>query len=238
MRKFTENLYLFDVDGTLTPPRQKMTEDFYSFFKEWADSEKVYLISGSDYKKLKEQLPKNLLEAVEGVYGCMGNSLYVGGQNMYKNIFRPSDELLSFLKECVEGSSYKSKTGNHIEERVGMINFSIVGRNANLKQREEYFKFDCASFERKAIAKKINEKFDNIEASVGGEISIDIYPSRWDKSQIVKRLPKKTNFIFFGDRTKPGGNDFSLAAALLGAGHKVHAVKSFEETWKILEEGE
>ena len=31
-----KKVYIFDVDGTLTPSRQKMTEDFLEFFEQWS----------------------------------------------------------------------------------------------------------------------------------------------------------------------------------------------------------
>ena len=72
-----ENVFLFDVYGTLTPARQKMTDEFYLLFKQWIEDKVVYLISGSDYKKLQEQVPEDILNSVAGVFGCMGNTLHV-----------------------------------------------------------------------------------------------------------------------------------------------------------------
>ena len=33
-------VYIFDVDGTLTPSRQKMTKEFKEFFQEWSKKNK------------------------------------------------------------------------------------------------------------------------------------------------------------------------------------------------------
>ena len=30
-------IYIFDVDGTLTPSRRKMTKDFEKFFDKWSN---------------------------------------------------------------------------------------------------------------------------------------------------------------------------------------------------------
>ena len=38
------NIFLFDVDGTLTPARQPMNKDFHSFFLEWMQDKKVYFV--------------------------------------------------------------------------------------------------------------------------------------------------------------------------------------------------
>ncbi len=57
--------FLFDVDGTLTDPRQSMEDDFESFFEQFCTREAVYLVSGSDLKKIQEQIPENILKLCE-----------------------------------------------------------------------------------------------------------------------------------------------------------------------------
>ena len=46
-------IYIFDVDGTLTPSRRKMTEDFLEFFNGWSKRNDFYLVSGTDLDKMK-----------------------------------------------------------------------------------------------------------------------------------------------------------------------------------------
>ncbi len=47
-----ENLkFIFDVDGTITPSRKKITEDFLPFFNEFVEKNDVYLVTGSDRDK-------------------------------------------------------------------------------------------------------------------------------------------------------------------------------------------
>ena len=48
--------YIFDVDGTLTPSRQKMDEDFSRFFLHFCTMNSVYLVTGSDREKTLEQV--------------------------------------------------------------------------------------------------------------------------------------------------------------------------------------
>jgi len=228
-----KNIYLFDVDGTLTPAQQKMTDDFCSFFRGWIKNKKVYLVSGSDYDKLKEQVPEDILTSVEGVFSCMGSILYIGGNKSYSNTFNPPAELLSFLEETLKSTKYWPRCGNHIEKRIGMINFSIVGRKASKQQREEYCVWDDKTSTRIIIASKINKRFKDIEATIGGEISIDIYPAGWDKSQILKYIPIGA-YHFFGDKTQPGGNDYALAKKLDKKKDFVYSISSYIDTEKIL----
>ena len=66
-----------------------------------------------------------------------------------KSDFNLSKKLRDILNTQLHRSSWPYKFGNHIEERIGLINFSIIGTE--------------------------------LEATVGGQISIDIYPKENNK---------------------------------------------------------
>ena len=51
-------VYIFDVDGTLTPSRIKMNKEFKEFFLEWSKGKKYYLVSGSNIENMDEQVQK------------------------------------------------------------------------------------------------------------------------------------------------------------------------------------
>ena len=63
------------------------------------------------------------------------------------------------------------------------------------------------------------EEFGNIDVSIGGEISIDIYPKGKDKSQAVNTIRQLHGLpiVFMGDKMGPNGNDYPAARALKGA---------------------
>ena len=232
-----ETVFLFDVDGTLTPAREEIDPSFTQFFISWAKDKDVYLVSGSDLSKLREQLPDTIFAATKGVFTCCGNEHYTKwGDLVYSNQYEPSRELILYLNEKLNlDSKYKKRFGNHIEVRPGMLNFSVVGRNATAAGRKEYYKWDISNKERNKIAKEIEDKFPTLQASVGGQISIDIYPKGKDKSQILEHL-NYSKYIFLGDRLQPGGNDFPLAKALNKKQNFVtHNVLGYEDTWQILQ---
>ena len=210
-------VFIFDVDGTLTPSRRPMTKEFKKFFFNWAKKNIFYLVSGSDLEKMKEQVPDYILNLAKGVFTCGGNELYIDGDLIYKNIFEPSAELFKYLHLELKFSPYKIKTNNHIENRGAMVNFSIVGRDCTLEQRLDYFKYDTEKGERKRIAEAIKRQFPDLDAVIGGQISIDIAPKGNDKSQVIKKIMEqnivtsKDNYVFIGDRTMKGGNDYPLA---------------------------
>ena len=44
-------IYIFDVDGTLTPSRGRMNTEFALFFEDFVNTFECYLITGSDREK-------------------------------------------------------------------------------------------------------------------------------------------------------------------------------------------
>lgn len=230
------SIFLFDVDGTLTLPRKKMTTKFAKLFDLLVDREEVYLVSGSDIEKIREQVPHDILNRCRGVFASSANEFWIHDNMQYKNTYVPSVSVLRSLAYSLELSEYGTKAGKHVEHRPGMINFSTVGRAATDEQRSEYSKWDKRVGERKNIVRSLKEKHPELDAKIGGEISIDIYPIGLDKSQAVHYL--RTEFgvcqiIFFGDRTDEEGNDYSVVEEMTPR-DIVHAVKSCEDTYKIL----
>ena len=162
------------MDGTLTPSRRKMTKDFEEFFSSWAENHTFFLVSGSNLEKIKEQVPQYILNLSEGVFTCGGNQLWLNGELSYNHEFKPENDLLHFLEEKLHESPYVVRAGNHIEDRGSMLNFSVVGRDCSLDQRLHYFEYDCESNERNNIAEEIMIKWDNLDAVIGGQISLSL----------------------------------------------------------------
>ena len=130
-------IFLFDVDGTLTPAKQKATPEFLEQFLDWLDNKEVYLVSGGSFVRLYDQLGCEAMEKISGIFPCMGNACYKNKTDetgawikIYENHFDPPKMLTRALDKIVEESSYPIKLGRHYEKRTGMINFSVVGLDA------------------------------------------------------------------------------------------------------------
>ena len=205
-------LYLFDVDGTLTPARQPMDPVFHDWFVEWANGRRVGLVSGSDWPKTLEQLGPVIPNLCEVVFSCSGNEVRRAGQVVHKEEWELSTQQTDFLYDCLRRSNFPLRTGLHIEERTGSCNFSVVGRNATFDQRRSYVEWDKKHGSRQLLRMRIMQAFPDLDAQIGGETGLDIFPVGKDKRQVVGMV--EGPILFYGDQCGEGGNDASLANAV------------------------
>ena len=140
------------------------------------------------------------------------------------------------MKDECRLSDFSLRTGLHIEKRPGMVNFSVVGRNATIGERKMYVEYDTKTKERIRIAKEFQKFFPAIQAVVGGETGIDIFPYGKDKAQIINDFNElKDTLHFFGDRMDPAGNDYPLKKVILDNNlGRCYSVDDWKHTWKLL----
>lgn len=231
------NKFIFDVDGTLTPSRQKIDTKFAVFFTDFCAENDVYLVTGSDKEKTIQQLGEEIYSLAQRVYNCSGCDVWEGETHIRSNKWTLNKKTRSWLQNWLKESTFPLRTGLHIEERPGMINFSIVGRNATLGERKLYVKHDIENEERDVIAAQFNAEFPNLIARPGGETGIDISPMGSDKSQILQDFDKQNDFIYFyGDRMDFLGNDYPLKMKLLTGQWRCSTVEvnGWKQTWEKL----
>jgi phosphomannomutase len=208
-------------------------------------------VSGGSFPRLIDQLGRKIIDDMQGVFPCMANAFYqkkvskVGSYSewvkVYENKFKVEKPKLFFseLERVVTDSDYHTKTGRHYEERPGMVNFSVVGRNATMSERKEYEVYDKEHSEREQIAAKLSKKYKKLDFVIGGAVSLDIFNKGNDKSQVIhkhfKDAIKDHRIIFVGDRISFPGNDYSIAEELKrhsnGASYEV---ESWNDTEKLL----
>ena len=243
--------FIFDMDGTLTESRRCITEQTLSALKSLSPA-KLYLVTGSDMAKVVEQMGTDvLLERFERVMACNGTRVWNCNLDMDDEALSYEPELIhkvslidyysqpdinhitSTLLKLAADNHTKYKTGTFVEWRDSQINFSLIGRNCTLEQRDDYAKWDDKSGERDKAIDQLRETFKGWGLSFrkGGQISIDITRKGWDKSyalQSIKEPPE--DCVFFGDRIEGNGNDSDIAV-LCGAYHEVSGP---EETVEII----
>jgi hypothetical protein len=183
------------------------------------------LVTGSDHPKTLEQVGPEICDASKIVFNCCGNEARQGDEILYRSTWESPPALIEALEHELEISSFGLRTGQHIEIRTGLINFSVVGRGANPAQRQAYIDFDSTRFERRSMVARLSNKFHDIDFAIAGETGIDIYPMRKDKSQVLAHI-QADRTVFFGDAIWPGGNDYPIAIRC----DEYHLVKDWTET--------
>lgn len=221
--------FVFDVDGTLTPSRSKMDPAFQEWFLGFQATHETYLVTGSDYDKTVEQVGWKVVDRAKMLFNCCGNEIRKGTDLIYQSEWKPEMALLTELESLLTQSKFKLRTGNHVELRTGSINFSVIGRNCDREQRQQYIDYDLKSGERESLAIRLAATFPELEFAVAGETGIDIYPQGKNKSQILGWFDERP-VMFFGDKTQPGGNDHPLALSV----DLTHSVEDWQHTWELL----
>ena len=255
-----KDIFLFDVDGTLTEPKQKIVPSFRKQFLDWMRNRDVFIVSGGTFERILGQVGTEILNSTSGIFACMGNAFlrradlaphsssyfclndesgFNEWQLVYENDFKEPAGLRGELDQFVKDSFFPIKTGRHYEVRVGMMNYSIVGRNASQEQRKQYEQWDAEKEERKQIVEALRKKFKTLDFVVGGAVSMDIFNKGNDKSQIIERYFKDSlehnRIHFVGDRIAAPGNDHTLAELLRAHPNgAAYEVETWEDTAKLL----
>lgn len=232
-----KHIVLFDMDGTLTLPRQKIHSTMVSKIEDLIQisNVEVGVVTGSDYDYVKQQL-NLLLEESEGrrqihVLPCNGTKYYPPppqgedyklGSSEDMAMFIGKENMRSLMQVLIERQSRFSHslddlTGHFISYRGSMVNWCPIGRNATPQQRESFVTLD-RSYEptlrhRELIA--LTYKMDDLglesrlSLKLGGSTSFDIYPIGWDKTFCLKYFEDHTLW-FVGDRCQENGNDYEI----------------------------
>ena len=231
-----KNIVLFDMDGTLTPPRKKMPSEMLDavlLLMQYAD---VGIVSGSPFDYIQEQCAILFEKNNESHFNdlcilpCNGTQKYsyaadswnlessldmrehipVSTYNTLMHLLIEKQYICSLLSDAY---GYPH-TGHFISYRGSMINWCPVGRNANHEDREKFSLADKKHSIREKVLEKllsIPELTKSLSFSLGGSTSIDIYPHGWDKTYALNHYDKNNLFWFVGDRClQETGNDKAL----------------------------
>jgi len=237
-----KTIVMFDMDGTLTEPRQAfdyslLGDSLYSLTNSGVH---IGIITGSDEDYLKEQMGEFLLKSSSRykthIMPCNGTKYYkppqfanegfslstdvsmkkmLGAENYRKLI----DEL---ILSQVHMSTYGIPlTGHFINCRGSLINWCPIGRNADDDERAEFKALDKKERIREKVINELKAMLEQkgllrkLTIKFGGDTSFDIYPKGWDKTYGLRHF-SGWDVWFVGDRCDVGGNDYELYQACLG----------------------
>ncbi|XP_069503147.1 phosphomannomutase 2 [Ambystoma mexicanum] len=236
-------LCLFDVDGTLTAARQKVTADLDEFLQRLRKKVKVGVVGGSDFEKIKEQLGDDVVKKFDYVFAENGLVAYKEQEFLSKQSIQAHlgedlvQDIINFCLSYIAKIKLPKKRGTFIEFRNGMLNVSPIGRSCSQEERMEFLQLDTTEHIREKFVEDLRKEFagKGITFSIGGQISIDVFPDGWDKRYCLGILADEgyETIYFFGDKTMPGGNDYEIYSDPRTEGY---SVTSPEDTKRICEE--
>ncbi|XP_030315520.1 phosphomannomutase 2 isoform X4 [Calypte anna] len=226
-------LCLFDVDGTITAPRQKITAEMAAFLQQLRQKVKVGVVGGSDFEKIKEQLGDDENGLVAYKDGKLLSRQNIQG-HLGEDILQ---DLINYCLSYIAKIKLPKKRGTFIEFRNGMLNVSPIGRSCSQEERIEFYELDKKEHIREKFVADLRREFagKGLTFSIGGQISFDVFPDGWDKRYclgIIANDGYKTIY-FFGDKTMPGGNDYEIFTDSRTQGH---TVTSPQDTRRICED--
>lgn len=255
-----KHIVLFDMDGTITPPRKKITREMIAKLRELSKIADIGIVTGSGYDYLIQQCQELWYEIgsvpCESItlLPCNGTQVYRSTKSRrfaldYKADMREElgDEVLDRVMTCLTHMQFlhtcnkppHSLTGHFISYRDSIINWCPVGRNANSTQREEFIKFDTETKSRLS-AKDMIQKYlvlhgiENVVLALGGSTSIDIFPEGWDKTHALQHFPGKECW-FVGDSCGIDGNDRTIYEHLRDS-ERSFETSGPEETIRIIDQ--
>ncbi len=236
-----KNLLLFDIDGTLTPARETIDIKLVECLKKAQKKFDIAIVGGSDREKQKEQLGE-FVDMFKYSFSENGTLSFENGVEMHRNSISKHlgedkfQELINFCLLELSKIKIPLKRGTFIEYRSGMINVSPIGRGCAREERKSFVEYNKTHQVLPKLADKIRAKFkdDDIFVSIGGQISMDIFPRGWDKTYCLQFIDQKYKDIhFFGDKYYQGGNDYEIYEHKRTIGHKI--INGPEETIKEIE---
>lgn len=194
-------LVLFDVDGTLTPARKVIEPDFEEFLYEKVKPRATLgVVGGSDLAKVVEQLNgKRVLNEFDYVFAENGlvhieKGAEVGRQSIQKHLGENViKRLINFCLHYIADLDIPIKRGTFIEFRSGMINVCPIGRQCTYEERLEFNRFDMEHSIRQKMVEALRKEFADVDLvfSIGGQISIDVFPNGWDKTYCLKHVGER-----------------------------------------------
>ena len=226
-----QNIVLFDMDGTLTPARMAANSAMAQALHKLLNVAEIGIVTGSQYDYLVQQchtifnsMTEQQLNTVR-LFPCNGAQYYSWNKNEWckivdKNMKNEMGEenfdklirsCLWTINAAVEDQQFWNMSGHFIEYRGPMVNISFPGRQADQAIRKHFVEQDKKFNIRLTALQRLNDclREDNINSvmcKLGGDTSIDIFPSGWDKRLALNYL-NNFNVWFVGDRCEGAGND-------------------------------
>ena len=209
-------LIAFDLDGTLTQHKTKLTFENRETLKQLARKYKLVMVGAGQCRRIFEQMDHFPIDII-GNYGMQ----YAKYNPMEADIDMVYDIKESCDREACEKKvdflrekhGFTEFAGDSIEYHVsGCITFAILGTRA---KQEDKLAFDPDRAKRRAFYPEVIDLFPDYNVFVGGSSSFDMAPKPYNKYYALDKYCAEHGIshgetVFVGDDYGEGGNDESV----------------------------
>ena len=252
-----KKIVLFDMDGTLTPPRKSMEFSIAAgLAKLQASGFEIGILTGSDMDYLRQQC--SIMFDISPVDYTKVHYLPCNGTKYYTfkpGTYAPKCVYEKNMKEEIGEQKWKTlissllnlqasisslydipQTGHFVNYRGSTLNWCPIGRQATHEERKTWIELDQKYQIRKMFLPIVETSLESLElesvvVKYGGDTSFDIYPAGWDKTFAFKNFAEYDDIYFVGDRCERSGNDYE---AYVLAGEKGYKTTGPSETKEII----
>ncbi|KLO15016.1 eukaryotic phosphomannomutase [Schizopora paradoxa] len=224
-------LVLFDVDGTLVPPRGRISAETMQLVRELRCYTQIGFIGGSTLRKALWQLGDSAVNEFDYAFAECGIVSYTQG------VALPGESFISFLGEenykllvnfilhYIADLELPIKRGTFVEYRQGLLNICPQGRDTTGEEQERFEAYDKIHQVRMQMIGALVKRFPsfNLVCAIGGRTSFDLFPRGWDKTYALRHLDMKAfkEVHYLGDKFHLGGNDYEMFHHPSVIGHEV-----------------
>ena len=209
-------LIAFDLDGTLTQHKSKLTPENLAVLKALRAKYRLLMVGAGTCRRIFEQLDRFPIDVI-GNYG-MQYARYneaTGDIDIVRDEQMPVDRAATEEKVTYfrEKYGFTAFAGDSVEYHPsGCVTFPVLGTKAVLADK---LAIDPDRARRRAIYGEVKEAFSDYTVFVGGSSSVDMAPFPYNKAYSLTLYCEehgiaKDEAVFVGDDYGPGGNDESV----------------------------
>lgn len=241
-------LIAFDMDGTLSESREKVTPEMASLFATLITRVPVAIMTGGSLEQIEIQLLSRLPKNVDfkGLYlfPLSATQYYAwqegAWQQQYSHTFSEQEklEVRSAIESALTSTHYPTPPrvwGEQVQDHETQITFRALGTDSPLSDRQEWARQHEP--ERLQLQKAIANLLPQYMVATGGMVSIDITKKDINKAYGVRYLHETTGIpiaemLFIGDGLGLGGND----GVVIETGIPTYPVSSPTETFAFIQD--
>ena len=237
----------FDIDQTLNIAKTPINDEIAELLTKCLDHFEICPISGQKFDQFLIQIVDRLKDATPEQLSHLHLFVAQGTQYYRYNLDKKdweqvynyplTEEQVKKITETIETAAKelgyweedKLQEGDEIiENRLSQVTFSALGQKAGT---EEKYAWDPDCKKREKIVARCKELGPEFEYEIGGTTSINAITPGMNKefgmTHLLEELNvEKKDVLYFGDMTKPGGNDYPIVKM----GIDTITVRSHEDT--------